>query len=108
MTLVILDLFVVDDACFYCYPFVTSSAARGSISLILHYAPSILFAKVPDYNCFTFLQRLIITTKENLTASYYIYSIHNFSLFIAIQILSNHGILRIPNLSVLTSRPGTE
>jgi hypothetical protein len=108
LTLVILDLFIVDDACFYCYLFVTSSAARGSTLLISHYALSILFVKAPDYNCFIFLQRLIITTKKNITASYYIHSIHHFSLFIAIQILSNHGILRIPNLSVLTSRPGTE
>jgi hypothetical protein len=76
--LVILDLFVVDDACFYCYPFVTSSAARGNISLILRYALSITFAKVPDYNCFIFLQCLSIITKENVTASYYIYSIHHF------------------------------
>jgi hypothetical protein len=65
LTLVVALLsLVVDDACFYCYSFVTSSAARGSNLLISHYAPSILFAKVPDYNCFTFLQRLNITTKE--------------------------------------------
>jgi hypothetical protein len=71
------DLFVVDDACFYCYPFITSSAVRENISLILRYALSISFVKVPDYNCFIFLQRLNIINKGKiLQSSYYIYSIH--------------------------------
>jgi hypothetical protein len=93
---------------FFCYFLITSSAARENIPLILHYTPQILIVKVSNYNCSTFTKRLSIITKENLNASYYIYSIHHFSLSIAIQILSNRGILWIPNLSVLTSRPGTE
>jgi hypothetical protein len=74
LTLVILDLFVVDDACFYYYLFVTSSAARGSTLLISHYAHSILFVKAPDYNCFIFLQRLINNNKEK----YYSILLHSF------------------------------
>jgi hypothetical protein len=63
---VILDLFIVDDACLYCYLFVTSSAARGSTLLISYYAPSILFVKAPDYNCFILSQCLSITKRKIL------------------------------------------
>jgi hypothetical protein len=102
---------VVDDDYFSCYFLITSSAARGNILLTLYiFILSILIVKVPNYNCFYFTKRLSIINRkrENFTAPYCTYSIHQFSLFTIIQNLSNRGILRIPNIFVLTSRSGTK
>jgi hypothetical protein len=95
----------MDDDCSSCYLLVTSSAVRGNIPLILCNTPPILIVKVPNYNCFTFTQRLItIREKEKFYSILYIASF----LLIAIHNLSNRGILQIVNLSVLTSSPSTE